>query len=115
MDPADAAASISLVKDIKSGSVNDLLTPGRNLRISGNKIKVAGEHPDNGIFFVDAAGARTRVDADEIVTNNPSEVIIVIPALPSGVYTLEIVTQYAARTFLKDPRIAVFNKPLTVQ
>ncbi len=115
MGPADAAASISLVKDIKSGSVNDLLTPGRNLRISGNKIKVAGGHPDNGIFFVDAAGVRTRVDADEIVTNNPSEVIIVIPALPSGTYTLEVVTQYTTGIFLKDPRIAIFSKALTIQ
>ncbi|MFT4070942.1 MAG: DUF4469 domain-containing protein [Dysgonamonadaceae bacterium] len=55
------------------------------------------------------------MDADEIVTNNPSEVIIVIPALPSGVYTLEIVTQFTVGILLKDPRIAIFSKVLTVQ
>ncbi|MFT4070706.1 MAG: DUF4469 domain-containing protein [Dysgonamonadaceae bacterium] len=46
-------------------------------------MKISSEHSNNGIFFVDAASTRTRVDADEIATNNPSEVIIVIPALPS--------------------------------
>jgi hypothetical protein len=32
---ADTMLSIAQVTDVKSGSVNDLLTPGRNLRISG--------------------------------------------------------------------------------
>ncbi|MDP9957889.1 hypothetical protein J2X97_003563 [Epilithonimonas hungarica] len=40
---ADSACSILQVTDVKSGSVNDLITPGRNLKISGNKIKVAGD------------------------------------------------------------------------
>jgi hypothetical protein len=30
-----------------------------------------------------------------IVTNNLSELIIVIPALPAGAYKVEVVTQYS--------------------
>jgi hypothetical protein len=114
---ADASGVIIQVIDVKSGTVNDLLTPGKNLKISGSKIKVAGDNPANGIFFVDTStSARTQVEASEIVTNNPSELIVVIPALPTGTYALEVVTQYAGgSTMLKEPRIAELEKDLTVE
>jgi hypothetical protein len=76
--------------------VNDLLTPGRNLKISGNKIKIAGENPANGIFFVNTStSTHTQVEINDIVTNNPSELIVIIPDLQPGTYQLEVVTQYA--------------------
>lgn len=34
---ADASSAILQVTDVKSGNINDLLTPGRNLKISGTK------------------------------------------------------------------------------
>ena len=113
---ADASSAILQVTDVKSGSVNDLLTPNRNLKISGNKIKIAGEDAANGVYFVDTTTqARTAVDATDIVTNNPSEVIIVTPALAAGTYTIEVVTQYAQGSLLKEPRTAGLEKILTVQ
>ncbi|MGE4515123.1 MAG: DNA-binding domain-containing protein, partial [Chryseobacterium sp.] len=82
---AEASSVILQVTDVKSGSVNDLLTPGRNLKIVGNKIKVEGEDASVGVFFVNmATDARTIVEESDLVTNNPSEVIVVIPALPAG-------------------------------
>jgi hypothetical protein len=115
---ADTDASIAQVIDVKTGSVNDLLTPNRNLKIVGHKIKVAGDNEANGIFFVNKASAeRTKVDESDIVTNNPSEVIVVIPALGAGIYLLEITTQFGSnkKTMLKEPRTAVFDKDLTVE
>jgi hypothetical protein len=114
---ADAQAAILQVTDAKSGSVNDLLTPGRNLKINGNKIKIAGDDAANGIYFVDTTTqTRTPIESGDLVTNNPSELIIIIPALPAGKYTLEVVTQYAGgMILLKEPRTAVFDKALTVQ
>jgi hypothetical protein len=41
---ADASSAILQVTDVKSGNINDLLTPGRNLKISGTKIKVGGDN-----------------------------------------------------------------------
>jgi hypothetical protein len=112
---ADASATIVQVTDVKTGSVNDLLTPGRNLRISGSKIKVAGTDAANGIFFLDTATqARTAVDPTDIVTNNPSELLVVIPALPAGEYVVEVVTQYAVSSLLAGPRTALLEKVLTV-
>lgn len=112
---ADASSAVLQVTDVKSGTVNDLLTPNRNLKISGSKIKIAGENPGNGIFFVNTAtNERIAVDRTDIVINNPSELIVIIPALAAGAYKLEVVTQFSIGIILKEPRTAVFDKTLTV-
>ncbi len=51
MGPADNNRGISTVTDMKSGSVDHLLSPGYNLKISGRRIRVAGDHADTGIYF----------------------------------------------------------------
>jgi DNA-binding domain/Domain of unknown function (DUF4469) with IG-like fold len=112
---AESSAVILQVIDVKSGSVNDLITPGRNLKIAGSKIKVVGNDPFIGVFFVNStSGVRTMVEESDMVTNNPSELIVVIPALPAGTYQLEVVTQFADSSILKQPRTALLDKPLTV-
>ncbi|MCI3938574.1 DUF4469 domain-containing protein [Chryseobacterium aahli] len=111
----DASSVILQVMDVKSGTVNDLLTPERNLKIAGNKIKVAGDNSANGIYFVNTTtNARMQVEANDVVVNNPSELIVVIPALPAGTYALEVVTQFAVGSLLKEPRTAQFDKILNV-
>jgi len=113
---ADTSAYIAQATDVKTGSVNDMLTPGRNLRISGSKIKIDGENPENGVFFVNQeTQERTRVDDTDVATNNPSEVMIIIPELAAGAYRLEIVTQYSSGKNLKQPRKAAFDRVLTVE
>ncbi|MCD9855161.1 DUF4469 domain-containing protein [Epilithonimonas sp. JDS] len=113
---ADASAVILQVRDVRTDSVNDLLTPGKNLKILGSKIKVWGDSRSNGVFLVDnTTQDRIQVDESDMVNNNPSELIIVIPELPAGTYKLEIVTQYAGSSQLKDPRIISFDKLLTVK
>jgi hypothetical protein len=112
---ADAAFAIAQVVDVKTGSVNDLLTPNRNLKISGNKLKIAGETPENGIYFINqTTQERTKTDPNDMVVNNPSELIIVIPPLTAGTYKIEVITQYAISSILKEPRSIIFDKMLTV-
>ena len=113
---ADTSAYIAQVTDVKTASANDLLTPNRNLRIAGSKIKIAGENAGNGVYFVNiATQERTRVDNSDMVTNNPSEIIVVIPELAPGEYTLTITTQYSSsNAALKEPRTATFDRTLTV-
>ena len=112
---AESGAFIAQVTDMKTGSVNDLLTPNRNLKISGSKLKIAGSHAGVGVYFIDeATQARTKVDTTDVVTNNPGELMIVIPPLAAGSYKLEIVTQYAVGALLKEPRTALLDKTLTI-
>jgi hypothetical protein len=107
---------ISSVTDVKTGSQNNLLTPGRNIKISGSKLKIAGEDPAVGLFFEpEAGGAPVPVDPSDIVVNRPAELIALIPPLAPGVYRLKIATQYTSGKMLKTPHTTVFDKPLTVQ
>ena len=56
-----------------------------------------------------------KVDLTDIVINNPSELVVVIPALEAGKYKLQIITQFTtATTLLKTPRATIFDKILTV-
>ncbi|MDR2807785.1 MAG: DUF4469 domain-containing protein, partial [Spirochaetaceae bacterium] len=107
---------ITAVTDLKSGAINTALTPGRDVKLSGLKLKVAGEEADVGLYFVpESGGAAIKVDPSDIIVNNPAELIAVIPALAAGIYRVKIVTQYSnSGKLLKSPRSFTFEKGLTV-
>jgi hypothetical protein len=114
---AESGFLIAEVVDLRTGSVNDLLTPGRNARISGGKLKVEGDDPSCGVYFVNAAdGSRVKVDAADIVENVNAHLLIIVPALAAGTYRLEVVTQFTTSggKFLKAPRATSFDRLLTV-
>jgi hypothetical protein len=116
VDNVQSGGLITSVQDVKTGSVNGTLTPDRDLRINGSKLKVMGEDPGVGVFFIALKdNTTTPVAAGDIVTNNPSELMVVIPSLPAGDYHVQVVTQYSgSQTLLKNPRTITFDKPLTV-
>jgi hypothetical protein len=104
MGLAETGLSILQVTDVKTGSENNLLTPGRNLKINGYKIKVAGDNENTGVYFINqVSGETTKVDPTDIVTNNPSELLIIIPELAVGSYRLQVTTQYSGAALLKEP------------
>ena len=100
------------VKDSVSGKVNERLTSGGVLEVWGNNIKITGENPDCGLYFVPSLGE--AVKAQVIVQNKPSLLIIAIPSLTAGTYTLKLVTQFTNGHLLKLPRTCYFNKMLVV-
>jgi hypothetical protein len=100
---------------MKTGAINATLTPGRNVKITGVKLKIAGDEPEVGLYLVPATGDAVKVDMSDIIVNNPSELIALTPALPAGVYRVRIVTQYTSGNFLKVPHTFTFDKELTVE
>jgi hypothetical protein len=118
MGVADTSLTIAQVTDVKTGSVNDIITPSRNLRISGHRLKIAGDNAANGVYFIDqTTQERTKVASSDMVTNNPSELIIVTPALAAGTYKVELTTQYGSnsKVLLNKPHSLIFDKILTVK
>lgn len=113
---ADTMPAIASVTDVKTGSVNSTLTPGRVARIEGSRIKVSGDDSTVGVYFVNVdSGTSTRVDDDDLVRNYPAEVEVMIPELEAGSYNVQIVTQYShANKVLSEPRTATFDTALTV-
>lgn len=112
---AETSSAILQVEDIRTGSVNDVITPNRNFKINGQKIKIVGDDPTVGIFFIETTtGMKTAVPPEDIVNNNPSELLILTPDLDPGVYNVQIVSQYSGSTLLKDARATTYDKELTV-
>ncbi|MDR1218959.1 MAG: DUF4469 domain-containing protein [Treponema sp.] len=114
---ADIAGYIDECVDTDTGAINETLTPGGMFSISGHKIKVAGDSPDIGIYFVSAedAGQRVKVSG-HLAENIGSKLIGIVPALSAGAWKVEIVTQYtgATNSFLKSPRTIESSIILTV-
>jgi hypothetical protein len=113
---ADVIGYIDEFIDVTTESVNESLTPGGLFNVSGHKIKVVGNKPEVGVYFVSAADSaqRTRV-VGHLAENATNRLIGMIPALVAGDYKLEIVTQYTTGSaFLKEPRTLAFAGELTV-
>ena len=110
-------AFIRSVIDIKTGTINSSLTPGMNLRIQGQRVRISGTDPTCGLYFVSGRQAvePVKVEHTELVVNNPSEIIAVIPQLDKGDWNLRLVTQFSSGTkTLKEPQIITFDKVLNV-
>lgn len=115
LEVKDSGARIGLVTDTVTNLSDGTITPGDDIRIDGEKIKVAGDAAGVGIFFVgsdDAAHAVTR----RLTTNDPKRLLARVPAdLADGQYTLRIVTQFSNNsTLLKEPRTLEYERLLTV-
>jgi hypothetical protein len=104
---------IVAVKDSISGLTDGTVTVGGVLDIAGSRLKVYPDMEDNGVYFVASGGMEYK--ATTLVENKPSRLIAMIPALPPGVYTLEVRTHYiSSSTPGKQLRKAQFAKLLNV-
>jgi hypothetical protein len=102
---ADAGAYISEVRDMDSGAVNAVLTPGGMVVIKGRGVRILGDAPIVGLYFEDAAGSAMRVPPRQLAVNSASELIAIMPPLESGIRRIRIVTQYGfGGNLLKKPR-----------
>lgn len=102
--------------DMVTGVSDGTLTKGRNAELKGSYIKIAGDHPDCGIFLINTtSGEATKLPAESIVLNEPSRLMLFIPdTLAAGEYELKLTTQYSGGTMLKAPRSATFFLPVVI-
>lgn len=83
-------------------------TAGRNYTLTGRMLKVQGSDPSVGVTLTSSTGTVTRLADDMIAVNQPSKLVILIPAtMTDGTYTLTVTTQYSGSgVTLKEPRSA---------
>ena len=74
--------------DVESSQDNAQLTPGGQGRVLGLRLAFDPADPQQGVFFQAADGTTYR--ANRPARNKPGEIIMVVPALPAGTYTLEV-------------------------
>jgi hypothetical protein len=117
---AQTGPVINRVEDMYTQTENKVITPGRNLRIYGQRLRIAGDDPAVvGVWFVGfgETSVRTRLNDRDLIDNEPSRLTLVVPALAAGGYFVEVVTQSTAnrKNLLKEPRTYRFEILLTVE
>jgi hypothetical protein len=104
---------IAAIRDGISGLTDGTLNAGGVLDIAGSRLKVFPDLPDDGVYFV--ASDSTEYKATTLVENKPARLIVMLPSLPSGTYTLEVRTHYIGSAAPgKQLRKAQFAKPLNI-
>jgi len=106
---ADGNAFIDEFIDRDENSVNEIFSPGNMFCINGNKIKLAGDDPSCGVFFVPVTDPSKAVKVIRIGENSASTVTGIAPDTHYQYNRIEIRTQYSGSTttFLKAPRSIV--------
>jgi hypothetical protein len=112
-----SSGSIERFLDIETGIENGKAVPGNLFSISGYRIKLKGNHPDCGIYFVSATDPSCIIKAPgPFPQNTSSKISGRIPDLPAGEYLIEIRTQYTIGGIdLKEPRASTSNFSITIE
>ncbi|MGI5097719.1 DUF4469 domain-containing protein [Treponema socranskii] len=90
---------IDMITDLFTQKENEIVTCGKSLRISGNRIRILGTLEDCGIYFVPKDGSDLiKVKAEHIFTNSPSLVEFFVPAEleKDKEYAIRICTQFSS-------------------
>lgn len=111
----DSDAYIGLVTDTATGATNGTITPGDDILIEGNRLKITPENEAGlGVVFTGNNGSNTFVSR-RLTQNNPKKILARVPDLASGEYTLKVITRFSkSSTLLNEPRVIEYGKKLVV-
>ncbi len=101
-----------------TGKTNGTLTKGRNAEIKGSYLKIIGENEACGVTFTNTSTQETtKLDMTDIVLNEPSRLLIFVPAtLAAGEYELTVTTQFTGgNNVLKEPRSETYGIPVVIE
>ena len=116
-EQSDPLAIYSLT-DSTTGATDGTLTAGRNAELKGSYLKVVGDDPAVGIALRNTeTGEETRLEPTDLVLNEPSRLLILVPAtLSSGSeYELTVTTQFTGgNILLKQPRSVTVGVPVII-
>lgn len=110
---AEALPHILQIKDSVTKTMNQSITSNGVIEVVGSLLKISGDNPKNGVYFVDSSGKATK--ATTLIDNKPGRLIVLVPQLEKGEYTLQIVTQYNGSVKgLTQSRTGTFHKTLVL-
>jgi len=108
--PADTNGLIDKFYDVETGSTNETVTSGGLFNISGPKIKVTGDDPLIGVYFISSENPENEVKVTATLAQNTANKLTgVIPQLTSGLWKVMIKTQFngSSSSILKKPRTMI--------
>jgi hypothetical protein len=106
---AESNAFIDEFIDRDEDSINGIFAPGDMFCVYGNKIKLAGDDPSCGLFFVPVNDPSKAVKVTRIGENSSSIITGIAPDTQYQNNRIEIRTQYSGSgaSFLETPRSIV--------
>jgi hypothetical protein len=105
---ADTNGFIDFLMDQESKDAgHNVYLPGDMITIYGSRIKIAGDDPSNGVYFVPTDKTSPPVKMARIGENTPSKITGIASDTKYPCNRIEIRTQYngSNNTFLKEPRV----------
>jgi hypothetical protein len=107
--------TIERMVDVSTGQTDSVLTIGRNIRIEGKGLTLAGD--DAAVEFVSTAGgAPVTVAAAQLAVNTPSLLVLDVPGtLTPGAYHLSVVTRYTGGAVAGSPHTITYDVALNAQ
>jgi hypothetical protein len=108
---AQSGLFINSLTDVASGKVNERITRGGGVNLTGVKIKITGDAQGVGLFLTEInTGTITQIPTTSILINEPSKITFIVPMnFQAGDYKLSLTTQFSHSEPLKEPRTYVFN------
>ena len=108
---ADANSFIDEYYDCGKKTFNSTYAPDHQFSISGHKIKIAGDDPGNGVYFVPSEDPSKAVKVTSIAENTSSKIIGIASRTGFVHNRIQIRTQFtgSSNTFLKSPRSITSN------
>jgi len=100
---------ITVVEDVVSSTNNERITPGKSVRIFGNKLAFDAQDTEQGVFFINDKNKATR--ATEYIELGGKRIYAGVPdGLTAGDYTLQVRT----KTQAGETRSGQLSAPLVV-
>jgi len=110
---ASPQPQIQEVKDSVSGKVNEILTRKGVVEVRGYNLKVEGDNPNCGLWFVTEEGKEFK--ANVIIENKPSKIMAMLPEIDGNKVQVKVVTQYTGSgTMVKNPKVFLYQKQLQI-
>ena len=109
--------SIESILDTSTCRTDGKITPGRNLQIKGNCIRICSKKDDGGIYFTHCTSGKVfKIPRTDIVLNTPTMLLIFVPEnMEKGEFELKISTTYnGSQKELKQCRAIIFDKKLVI-
>ena len=83
-------------------------------RIRGKALKIGAEQ-EQGIYLVPKDTSAERIKASVVATNKPSQLLFMVPQVPSGTYGLVVVTDISASGNKLKSQVEISYGPLEVR
>ena len=99
---------ITTVTDSTSKAINGQLSSGGALVLGGVNLKIQGDDPSIGVYLTPTTEGAAPMKAPVVIANSPSQVIVQMPTLADGQYTVSLTTQYSGSRNVKEPRTYTF-------